>query len=179
MGSGRIYTLGHGSQTLASFVQKVAGAGVAFLVDVRSVPYSRYQPDFSREALQRHMASQHVRYVFMGDLLGGRPVDDTCYTDGRVDYTKTRAKDFFKRGIERLTVAYSKGLTLCLVCSEGRASQCHRSKLVGQALADEGIQVLHLLPDGAVQTQGDAIRELTKGQAGLFEEQLLSRKVYR
>lgn len=178
MGTGNIYSIGHGGLTGAALNEHLRRAEVQFLIDVRSVPYSRFQPEFGRESLQRSLGPS-VRYVFMGDLLGGRPDDDSCYTDGRVDYTKTRTKDFFKRGLERLRSAHEQGFAVCMLCSEAQPSQCHRTKMVGQALADEGIEVLHILRDGKLRSQPEVMRELTSGQDGLFAEALMSRKAYR
>ena len=179
MAIGRIFTIGHGNHTRAALLRQLTQADVSYVVDVRSVPYSRFQPDFSREPLDEFLRENRVRYVFMGDLLGGRPKEDDCYTDGKVDYTKTRKKDFFVRGIARLKDAYEQGLSICLLCSEGQPSQCHRAKLVSAALADEGVEVLHLLSDGSRRTQAEVIAELTNGQGSLFAEHLLSRKAYR
>lgn len=179
MSSGPIYTIGHGSTSTAALIERLRGVRVQFLIDVRSIPYSKFQPEFSREPLQRMLADAGLRYVFMGDHLGGRPKDETCYTDGRVDYTKTRTKDFFQHGIDRLRNAVRQGFTVCLICSEARPSQCHRSKLIAPVLIDGGIEVSHLLLDGRTQTQEDAMREIDRGQPSLFEEQLRSRKVYR
>jgi len=179
MANGRVFTIGYGNHSRAEVLQQLSRVEVSYLVDVRSAPYSRHQPDFSREPLELFLRDNGVRYVFMGDLLGGRPKDDECYTDGKVDYTKTRAKDFFVRGIARLKSAYEQGFNICLLCSEGQPSQCHRAKLVGTALADEGIDVLHLLPDGSRRTQAEVIAELTNGQGSLLAEHFVSRKAYR
>jgi len=178
MGTGKIYSIGHGGLTGVALNEHLRRAGVQFLIDVRSVPYSRHQPEFGRELLQ-HSLDSTVKYVFMGALLGGRPDDDSCYTNGRVDYTKTRTKDFFKRGIDRLRSAHEQGFAICMLCSEAQPSQCHRAKMIGQTLADEGIEVLHILPDGRIRSQPDVMRELTGGQGALFAEAQLSRKTYR
>ena len=177
--SGRVFTIGHGAHTRAALLEELARAQVQYVVDVRSAPYSRHQPEFSKESLERFLSENGVGYVFMGDLLGGRPKDDDCYTDGKVDYTKVRAKGFFRRGIARLLNAYRQGLNVCLLCSEGRPSDCHRAKLVGAALADEGIEVLHLLPDGTRRSQEEVIVELTDGQRSLLAEHFVSRRTYR
>lgn len=178
MGTGQVLTIGHGGQTWSSVHDRLRSANVEFLIDVRSVPYSKFQPDFTRERLQ-HLARGSVRYVFMGDLLGGRPDDLECYTDGHVDYVKTRAKDFFKRGIARLLDAYSQDLTVCLLCSEAQPSQCHRTKLIGVALAAHGVQLAHLLPTGVLRSQEAVMLEITGGQEDLFGRTLRSRKAYR
>lgn len=179
MATGRVFTIGHGNHSREALLEQLTQAEISFLVDVRSAPYSKYQPEFSREPLESFLRESRVRYVFMGELLGGRPKDDDCYTDGKVDYTKTRAKDFFVRGIGRLKSAYEQGLTICLLCSEGQPSQCHRAKLVSVALGDEGIDVTHILPDGSRRTQAQVIAELTNGQSSLFAEHFVSRKAYR
>lgn len=179
MSTGLIFSIGHGGRSLDEFLDQLRQVDVKFVIDVRSAPYSRYQPEFSREPLKRSLGQCGLKYVFMGDDLGGRPGDPDCYIDGKVDYGKCRTKDFFVRGIRRLHSAYDQGLRVCLLCSEGKPWQCHRSKLVGAALLDEGIEVLHLLPDGRVRTQEEVIRELTGGQADLFGEHFVSRRAYQ
>lgn len=151
---------------------------MSFVIDVRSIPYSRHQPEFSQEPLKRLLAANSMKYVFMGQLLGGRPDDSECYSDGKVDYAKCRTRPFFREGIDRLVRAYTKGLRICLLCSEGKPWECHRSKLIGAELEALGVQVVHILPDGSVRTQSEVITILTGGQSSLFEECFHSRKSY-
>lgn len=179
MATGRIFSIGYGSNSQSTILEQLRLARVGYVIDVRSSPYSRFQPDFSREPLTASLNSNDMKYVFMGDLLGGRPKDDDCYTDGHVDYTKTRSKDFFIRGIDRLKTAYGKGLNICMLCSEGHPSQCHRSKLIGEVLVDHGIGVTHILPNGSTKSQSEVISELTDGQSDMFGDQFKSRKSYR
>src|SRR4051812_49307863 len=105
MATGRVFSIGYGGQSQSEVLDQLARAKVGYVIDVRSSPFSRFQPDFSREPLAKSLKDNNITYVFMGDLLGGRPADDDCYTDGRVDYTKTRTKDFFLKGIDRLKTA--------------------------------------------------------------------------
>lgn len=179
MATGQVFSIGYGSQTQSEVLARLARAKITYVVDVRSSPFSRFQPDFSREPLSAALNDREIKYVFMGDLLGGRPKDYDCYTDGRVDYTKTRAKEFFRKGIARLKTAHSKGLNICMICSEGHPSQCHRSKLIGEALVEHGIDVTHFLPDGDTKSQAEVIAQLTNGQSDMFGDQFLSRKTYR
>ncbi|MBV8758837.1 MAG: DUF488 domain-containing protein [Deltaproteobacteria bacterium] len=177
--SGRVFSIGHGGRSLDAVVTQLNKLEVPFLIDVRSSPFSRFQPEFSRDPLRAQLQSQHIKYVFMGDLLGGRPSDRDCYDkDGRVDYQKCRTKDFFIRGIERLRTAYAKGMRVCLLCSEGKPWECHRSKLIGWVLQDQGIVVEHVLPTGDLRTQSEVIEQLTAGQGDLFGARFSSRKVY-
>jgi uncharacterized protein (DUF488 family) len=139
-----IYTIGHGGRRIEAFLETLRQHDIAYVIDVRSKPYSRYQPDFSQSALQHHLQTAGVRYVFMGDTLGGRPDDPACYSDGKVDYVKVRGMPFYAEGIERLKKAYSQGLRVTLLCSEGRPENCHRSHLISQTLVDDGIPVTHI-----------------------------------
>lgn len=176
---GQVFTIGHGGKTADQLVEQLHRLEVGFVIDVRSAPYSRYQPDFSREPLSAHLARNTLKYVFMGDLLGGRPQDPDCYTDeGKVDYRKCRTKSFFIQGLRRIRTAYEQGLRVCLLCSEGKPWECHRSKLVGAALLEEGIDIRHVLPDGTTRSQDEVLRELTAGQVDLFGAQFTSRKAY-
>jgi hypothetical protein len=65
-----------------------------------------------------------------------------------------------------------------VLCSESQPHQCHRSKLIGQALADESIAVVHLLPDGSTRSQEEVMASVTHGQGDLFERTLMSRRRY-
>jgi uncharacterized protein (DUF488 family) len=169
---GRVYTIGHGGRSAEELLDQLRGAGVDVVVDVRSAPYSRYQPEFSKKPLGRFLTRNGTRYVYMGKALGGRPPDSDCYTGGEVDYAKCRKKESFRQGIEAIRRMCRKGLRPCLLCSEAKPSRCHRSRLIGTALAEQGqgIEVCHLLSDGRVLTQKEVIDELTGGQCQLFDD---------
>ncbi len=177
-----IYTIGYGSHAIEDFVAMLQQHGIKFLIDVRSQPYSRFKPEFSKEALDKALRSRGIRYVFMGDALGGRPSDETCYTDGKVDYAKCREKPWFQQGIMRLRNAWDQRKRVALMCSEGKPEECHRSKLIGVSLVDAGIEVLHIDETGQLKNQQDVINLLTGGQLNLFgdpPEVSTSRKKYR
>lgn len=171
-------TIGQGAREIRDFVEVLRRNEVAFLVDVRSRPRSGFRPEFSRSPLDVALRPHGIRYVFMGDLLGGTPDDPSCYVNGKVDYAACRDKEFFRLGLERLRSAIRQGHTVCLMCSEGHPGQCHRSKLIGVALADSGIEVDHILPDGGTITQDAVIAGLTGGQTSLFGTTFTSRRAY-
>jgi hypothetical protein len=83
-----IYTIGYGNRSLDSFIATLQQYQIAYLVDVRTAPYSRFKPEYSKEALAAALQAKGIRYLFLGDKLGGRPPDPTCYTDGKVDYER-------------------------------------------------------------------------------------------
>jgi uncharacterized protein (DUF488 family) len=96
-----------------------------------------------------------------------------------VDYDKVRLQPFFQQGIDRLRKAFERQHPVVLLCSEGRPEQCHRSKLIGEALAAAGIPMCHIDEDGALLSQTQVIDRLTKGQMDLFGQvPFTSRKRY-
>jgi uncharacterized protein (DUF488 family) len=151
-----IYTIGYGNRSIEDFVRLLQVYGIKFLVDLRSQPYSRYKPEFSKVALEQYLQHHQFRYVYMGDMLGGRPEDAGCYTeDGKIDYTILCEKDFYRRGINRLRTAWEKQLRIALMCSELKPQECHRGKLVGNTLVEEGLAVLHIDETGNIKTQDE------------------------
>jgi uncharacterized protein (DUF488 family) len=150
-----IYTIGYGNRSREEFVELLQRYEIEFLIDVRSQPYSRYTPQFSKDALETFLQDHHIRYVFMGDALGGRPKDEACYINGKVAYEKVAEQAFYQQGIERLCTAWTKQLHVALMCAEVRPQECHRSKLIGNTLAAQHIEVAHIDESGAIKGQQD------------------------
>jgi uncharacterized protein (DUF488 family) len=174
-----LFSIGYGARQLDEFVALLRANAIEYLIDVRTAPYSKFKPEFSKETLQQHLERAGIRYVFMGDALGGQPNDPACHTDGKVDYEKVRIQPLFREGVERLKKAFDQQRRAVLMCSEGRPEQCHRSKLIGEALAAAGIPLCHIDEDGALLTQTEVISRLTHGQMELFgQPTFTSRKRY-
>jgi uncharacterized protein (DUF488 family) len=168
-----IYTIGYGNRSIEEFVGLLQQYDIKFLADIRSQPYSRYNPDFSKDALERRLKQVGIRYIFMGDTLGGRPKDDTCYQeDGRVDYEKVAEREFYQKGISYLHTAWDKQLRIVLMCSEAKPQACHRSKLIGKTLSKQNIEVAHIDEMGGIKTQEEVDLLLTDGQLTLFDDML-------
>jgi uncharacterized protein (DUF488 family) len=75
-----------------------------------------------------------IRYLFMGDLLGGRPEPRECYdAEGKVDYDRVEAQEFYQRGIERLLDGITR-FHVCIMCAEEDPSHCHRRLLITRTL---------------------------------------------
>ena len=143
---------------------------VEYLVDVRSVPYSRYRPSFSRKALARYLRSAGIRYEHMGAQLGGRPADPSCYDHkGRILYERVCAKPFFQEGVALLQDACRRGFTVCLLCAEADPARCHRSGLIGVALEQVGIHVEHLLRCGGSKGQDEVMTGPGEDQLGMSQ----------
>lgn len=170
MSDGVIYTIGYGARSVHELIAALRLYGIEYLIDVRSQPYSRHKPEFSKSALDQAVRDAGLRYVFMGDTLGGRPKDPAYYSGEKVDYVKLREAPFYKEGIARLHTALAKGLVVALMCSEGRPQECHRSKLIGTTLEAMGIEVRHIDETGELRTQAAAMDDITHGQLSFFED---------
>jgi uncharacterized protein (DUF488 family) len=163
-----VLTLGYGNRSIDQVVELLTANRVECLVDVRTAPYSKFKPEFSKEALAAELTAAGIRYEFLGQELGGRPDAPECYAEGKVDYDRIRVTQFYIRGIEKLVLARRQGTRLALMCSELRPEDCHRSKLIGVTLAEMDIPVLHIDEQGELREQDEVIARLTGGQLDLF-----------
>jgi uncharacterized protein (DUF488 family) len=140
--------------------------GIEVLVDTRSHPYSGYAPHFNAHALEAALSRDGIGYLFLGGELGGRPQGGEFYdAKGRVDYALVERSRPFLDGISRLEKEI-RTRTVALLCSEEDPGRCHRRLLVGRALEERGVTLLHIRGDGNVQTSGEA----DGGQPVLFPE---------
>jgi uncharacterized protein (DUF488 family) len=156
----RLYTVGHSNHDLPTFLALLAGAAVTAVADVRSSPHSRRFPHFGRPALEAALAKEGIAYVFLGDLIGGRPADLALYdSDGRADYERIRGTEAFRRGLDRLAEGMAR-FTIALLCSEEDPLDCHRGLMIAPALAERGIVPIHLRKDGRAEGTGEVERRL-------------------
>lgn len=171
--SGLLTSIGYGNRPWSEFADRLGRHDVRFLIDVRSQPRSR-QPEFNADMLESLLSKVGIRYVFMGDTLGGKPDDPSCYIDGKIDYARCEQRPAFRAGLDRLRVAIAGGHRVALMCSELDPERCHRSKLIGQALAKDGIELTHIDRDGERVSQQSVIARITGGQEALFGQTFTS-----
>ena len=166
-----VLTVGHSNHSLEAFVALLQQHGVTALADVRSAPYSRFNPQFNRKALDASLEAVGIRYVFMGRALGGRPDDPSCYEDGRVRYDRLAKTPLFREGLERIVDGAGRQ-RIALMCAEKEPLDCHRTILVGRSLAERGVAVAHILADGALEPHDETMGRLLDS-AGLPRQDLL------
>ena len=155
-----IFTIGHSNHPPPAFINLLAQHGVAEVADVRSAPYSRYAPHFNHNALRALLDDAGIDYAYLGGQLGGRPADRACYdAAGRVIYDRVAETDAFDDGIRRL-IRNADECRIALLCTEKEPLECHRTLLVARNLAQQGVDVAHILADGRLETHADAISRL-------------------
>lgn len=160
-----IYSIGHGHKTQEEFIDELQYFHIQYLIDVRATPFSKWSPQFNQGVIEQWLKAAGIIYGYMGNSIGGRPQDDTCYDEeGFFDYRKMAEVPAFKEGLKRLLNANSQGLYVAVMCTESDPLQCHRSKLIGRELYfGQGINMPHIIGVGKTISQTQIMTELTKG----------------
>lgn len=154
-----VYTIGHSTQTIEHFIESVRSHSVTAIADVRSVPLSRFTPQFNREALTRSLRREDIAYVFLGRELGARSTDPANYLDGVVQYDRLAQTPEFQAGLDRLELGRNAE-RIAIMCAEQEPLECHRTVLVSEELRKRGIPVRHIHSDGTLEPHEDAIHRL-------------------
>ena len=168
------FTVGHSSHTMEHFLALLRQHAIGVIVDTRSAPHSRFAPQFDRETLKASLAAAGVRYLWMGDLIGGRPRDPSCYDgEGRVLYGRVAEQPEFQEAVERLERGAGE-FRLALLCSEEDPAHCHRRLLISRVLLERGAEIAHIRGDGLLDTDADIAAKsgklLVATQPALFPE---------
>src|SRR3989304_8784721 len=181
-----LYTIGHSNHAIEHFCRLLDLFGVMILVDVRSSPYSRYNPQFNKETLAQSLDRHNIQYLYAGKYLGGRPQDPTCYKGGilpaegvdylhEVNYPEVMKRSWFIKGIvELVNVADTDATTI--MCSEEDPADCHRHHLIAKYLMSEypEINVQHIRGDATDYSARQILASVDKPvarQGSLFGEE--------
>ena len=90
-----VWTVGHSNRTIEDFVDMLKSVNISAVADVRSIPFSRYSPQFNGKALCAFLSKAHIRYVFLGESLGARPDDPSVYREGGVSFSAIVSTRYF------------------------------------------------------------------------------------
>lgn len=145
-----IYTIGHSNHRIKDFINLLKKHGITAVADVRSSPFSKYNPQFNRDAFADALKREGIAYVFIGEELGARPKDPDCYNNGSANFEKMAERPIFKQGIERLLKGMEK-YRIVMLCAEKEPLDCHRTILVCRYLRKFGFPIKHILADGSVE----------------------------
>lgn len=143
------------------FLDLLTRNGITAVADVRSSPYSRMNPQYNRELLKDTLAGAGISYVFLGEELGARSEDPSCYEGAVVQYDRIAETDLFKQGLAR--VREGAGLyRVALMCAEKEPLDCHRTILVARQLEASGATIRHILADGTTEPHSIAMQRLRR-----------------
>lgn len=156
-----VFTIGHSTHPLEFFVNLLRRQRITALCDVRSVPYSRLNPQFNRETLKATVRPHGIDYVFLGKELGARSEDPKCYENGKVQYDRVARTEMFKHGLKRVQKGIAK-YRLALMCAEREPLECHRTILIARHLVANDIAVMHIHANGTTETHDEALMRLMR-----------------
>jgi uncharacterized protein (DUF488 family) len=143
-----VYTIGHSTRSLDDFIALLKEHGIKQLIDIRTIPKSRHNPQFNRENLSRALRNRHIGYRHMKGLGGLRHAKkdsinmawENASFRGFADYMQT---DEFQKNLEKL-IEYSRKKQVAIMCAEAVPWRCHRS-LIGDALLVHGFEVENIM----------------------------------
>jgi nucleoside-triphosphatase len=164
-----VYTVGHSNLDVATFLKLLKGNAIQVVVDVRSAPFSRYVPQFNKREIEATINDAGMKYIFMGDTIGGKPADSICLNaDGSVMYDKLALTETFQQGLDRLARGQAEGWTVALMCAEEDPFKCHRHHLIAKELElQRHIPVWHIRSDGTIMRAKELL-ENSSAQLKLF-----------
>ena len=145
-----LWTIGHSTRPIDELIGLLQTHGIQLLIDVRTVPRSRYNPQFNTEALAKSLGSATISYRHAAGLGGLRkPKRDSINTSwrnksfrGYADYMQTEE---FWQALNQL-MADSRSQLTAIMCAEAVPWRCHRS-LIADALVSRGSEVRHIMSE--------------------------------
>jgi uncharacterized protein (DUF488 family) len=158
------YTVGHSNRTIELFVELIQDADIEIVIDVRTVPRSRAQPQFNAEALARKLAEANRRYEHFSVLGGFRKVSGNIppevnglwQNQSVHNYADYALGDEFRSGLARL-LETGQECICAIMCAEAVWWRCHR-RIIADYLIAAGETVMHILGPGRIE-----LAELTHG----------------
>ncbi len=172
----QLYTVGHSTVPIETFIDLIKKYDVQYVIDVRSTPYSRYASQFNTDVLESALKSEGIGYSHMGRYFGARQESREFYNvEGYLDFELFRESELFKKGLRNIEHGLEK-YNIALMCTEKDPIDCHRAIMVGRGFELDGIPVKHILHSGEVLEQHGLNRRLLdmyfpdRAQTSLFDD---------
>ena len=168
-----VFTIGHSNHTIDEFLFLLEKHNITAIADVRSAPYSRFNPQFNKELINTVLTNNRIKYVFLGKELGARPRDESCYTGNQVDFNILKNKAFFVDGINRIIDGIEHDHRIAIMCSEKEPLSCHRTILICRYLKRYDLDIKHILYNGSIESHQEIETRLmhdTKVEPTLFDQ---------
>lgn len=166
-----LFTIGHSNHSVDEFIRLLKHHSITALADVRSIPYSSFNPQFNLERLAKELKRVGIVYVYLGKELGARRVERDCYINGQAKFSLISKLPVFQRGLKRIIDGMEK-FHLALMCSEKDPLYCHRAILVCRNLRNEEFSIRHIHEDGELESHKDVekrLMDLLDIQPSLFD----------
>lgn len=151
-----VFSMGYGIRSQDAFINTLQMLDIDTVVDIRSRPKSRFTPEFDEDIIYGALTAEGIDYYSAGEKLGGRVSDPSLLgEDGQVDWDRFRGSPSFQEGIRAIEALSDSGHIVAFVCTEGDPLQCHRMGTVARNLAEDGMDVRHVLLNGEVVSHAE------------------------
>lgn len=155
-----LYTIGYSGFDKDGFIEALRAQQVTLLIDVRSVPASRFRPEFNQAVIKKALEKEGIEYWYMGSSFGARQEERAYLTDdGMLDFRLFSQSDIFLSGVRDVEARLTSGIRCALMCAEKDPISCHRSIMVGRSFHKHGWKVIHITPD-ALEEHGQLEKRL-------------------
>ena len=125
-----LYSIGHSNKNIKTFISKLLEYSIEQLVDVRTFPYSKFNPQFNRQNLEITLPEFKIKYLYRGKSLGGL------------------GENFRYHDTLKEICTLSDRVNICFMCSEADPLKCHRSQLLEPDVKELGYTMKHILWEG-------------------------------
>ena len=147
-----LFTIGHSTHPFPHFANLLRINGITAVADVRSAPYSRYNPQYNRETLKAALESVGIAYSHLGPQLGAHREEPESYgPGGQVDFARTATSIAFREGIQRVKTGQQR-YSIAMMCAERDPITCHRNLLICRFIREELSDIAHVRGDGTLET---------------------------
>ena len=180
---GQLYTIGHSTFPQEHLIELLKQYKIDHLLDVRSMPYSRYASQYNSDVLKKALLNVGIKYTHMAKSFGARQEAEEFYPEGYLDFELFRKSPQFIKGRDNVI----KGLeqyNVALMCTEKNPIDCHRAIMVARGFELAGVDVKHILHDGGSLEQKELNKMLVdryfpeRGQLSFFQEENKTEEEY-
>ncbi|GBU20297.1 hypothetical protein R80B4_00173 [Fibrobacteres bacterium R8-0-B4] len=151
-----LFTIGYTTFKSDDFIDVLKHYGINVVIDVRSLPYSRYHAQYDKEIVERILKSNKIYYRNYSNEFGARQTEQRYFSrDGYLDFELFTESKRFRHGFDKIKDSLTKGFNIVLMCAEKDPAVCHRSIMISRVFHNNGETVNHILADGNTESQND------------------------
>lgn len=151
-----VYAIGHSNYSFEKFMSMINKYKINCVVDIRAIPYSKYNVQYNKEYFQESLRKIGVTYIYMADEFGAKRISKDSYNnDGYADFKKVIHEDIFKSGVDRLKKGCKMGYKIVIVGAMQDPIRCPRAILIGRELINYGFDIKYIMHEGDLKTQKD------------------------
>ena len=157
----KLFTIGHSIYDINYFINLIKIYNINCIVDVRSIPYSKYSKQYNKDIIKSILNKNNIIYIHMGQEFGARRENKELYSKDRyLDFEKVVYDGDFLKGVERIKTGLNKGYNISFMCTEKEPEECHRCILVGRYFNNIGYDVINIIDEKKYKTQVEIEKDL-------------------